>query len=288
MLRVVLSAALLLTAACGASETSATGGGGPSGAGGALDVGPDGWVPLVTAEWSLEPYSENVSDTHEITVDRDIIIGAIRPLAPTGTHHTLLSQSGTAGAGYLYASGVGTEPLAFPAGVGLKLHKGDVLKLQLHLFNTSGDPLQGVSGIEVKELAPEALVQEAGILLAGPMLLLVPPNQESSQAATCHLQESQTVFAVFPHMHQLGKHLKTTVTTGGVDHVVHDGDYDFNHQAFVPFSPIALEAGDTITTECTWNNTTGVDVGWGESSESEMCFSIMYRYPKGGGSFCSG
>lgn len=84
MLRVALSAALALTAACGSSDESAAAGGGGTGGsdavGGATNLTPDGWTPLVTAEWSLEPYSENVSDTHEITVDRDIIVGAIRPL----------------------------------------------------------------------------------------------------------------------------------------------------------------------------------------------------------------
>jgi hypothetical protein len=80
-------------------------------------------------------------------------------------------------------------------------------------------------------------------------------------------------------MHQLGVHLKTTLTVGGVNQVIHDDAYSFDHQAFIPFGPVAMQAGDKITTECTWNNTTPQTVSWGESSTTEMCFSIMYRYP---------
>jgi len=89
----------------------------------------------------------------------------------------------------------------------------------------------------------------------------------------------QTLFAVFPHMHQLGTHIKTTVTAGGVAR-------EFDHQAFIPFEPIQIAAGDTITTECTWNNTTAAPVTYGESSTTEMCYSIMYRYPDDDDEFC--
>lgn len=72
--------------------------------------------------------------------------------------------------------------------------------------------------------------------------------------------------------------------------VIHDDSYDFNHQAFIPFEPIALEPGDSITTECMWKNPTAQAVGWGESSTTEMCFSILYRYPAqddGGAGLCN-
>ena len=64
--------------------------------------------------------------------------------------------------------------------------------------------------------------------------------------------------------------------------VLHDDEYAFDHQAFIPFEPITLEPGDKVTTECTWKNTTTQTVTWDESSTSEMCFSILYRYPAQG------
>lgn len=96
-----------------------------------------------------------------------------------------------------------------------------------------------------------------------------------------------TLIALFPHMHQLGTHMKTTIHTGGVDRVIHDAPYAFDHQAVIPLESIPLAVGDKITTECTWNNTTAQTITYGESSTTEMCYSILYRYPRGNEEFCT-
>ena len=289
---------LLALLACDSDETAAGGGGAGEGAGAqggnAAQGGSGGggsnleWQTLMTAEWQLGPGEELTSDEHTFVLDRDMYVGGIRPIAPKGTHHTVLANGQAIMGNIIYASGVGTNPLEFPPGVGLKLHAGDELTLQLHLFNTALEPLSGVSGIEVVEIAPEDLQQEADIFLPGPLDLNILPNQVTTETGTCTVTSEQSLFAVFPHMHQLGTHFKTTLTIGGVDSVLHDGDYDFIHQAFIAFDPVQLKAGDSITTECTWNNTTPQSVSWGESSTTEMCFSILYRFPaKTGQEFCT-
>lgn len=272
----------------GGSSAGGSSAGGSSADGGSGGGGVEGqWVELVAGEWSLEPGGEMTSDVHTVVLDRDIFVGAIRPIAPEGTHHTLLGINGLIGGNMIYASGVDTNALVFPEGVGLRFSAGDTLVLQLHVFNPTGAELSGKSGIEVIEIAPEDVVNEAEVFLPGPMDLSIPPNQEHSQSGTCTVNQPTTLFALFPHMHQLGTHLKTTVNVGGTSTVLHDGPFTFEHQPILPLDSIALDAGDTITTECTWNNSTSQTVGWGESSNSEMCFSILYRYPaQGNAGFC--
>ena len=268
--------------------TGSSTGTGTGGAGGTM-IPPEAWTTLITGEWQLASGSELTSDTHTLALDHDIYIGAIRPIAPPGTHHTLLAVDGLGAGNTLYASGVGTNAIVFPEGVGLKLSAGQTLILQLHLFNVSAESISGLSGIEIVEVAPEDVEFEADILLPGPLNISIPPNQQSTESHTCTIDTTQKVFAVFPHMHQLGSHFKTTLVVGGQEQVIHDGEYTFDHQAFIPFEPIELNAGDGIKTECTWNNTTSETVTWGESSTSEMCFSIMYRYPaQNGESICGG
>jgi len=294
-------AALLLGSGCNAKDPEDPTGGadaggaaaGGAGEGAASDggagVGGDNlqWSAIITADWELDPGSEKTSDIHTVTLDRDVYIGAIRPIAPTGTHHTVLAI-GDLGAGHIiYASGVGTNPIYFPDHVGLKVAAGQTLVLQLHLFNPTGEAISGTSGIEIVEIAPEDVESEADLFLPGPFDFSIPPNQEYTHASTCTVGAEQHLFAVFPHMHQLGKHLKTTLTVGGQPMVIHDGDYDFNHQAFIPFDTVTLEPGDSIETACTWDNTTSSTVQWGESTTTEMCFSILYRYPaQDDGGFC--
>jgi hypothetical protein len=262
---------LLIAAACSSSEPPE-------------DPPITGWAPLITKPWSLAPGAEITSDITLITLEEDILAGGIRPIAPPGTHHTLLAR-GTGGLDIIYASGVGTNELMFPAGTGLRLPAGSLVGLQLHVFNTGDGPLSGTSGVEVFRVDPATAVEDADVVLAGPTELAIPPGGATLRG-TCTVTERQTLFALFPHMHQLGTHLKTTVTTGGVARVIHDAPYMFEHQPFIPLEPIVLEPGDTVTTECTWTNPGTSTVTWGESSTTEMCFSIMYRTPAIGDRFC--
>lgn len=272
----------------GAQGAGSPGGGTSDGAGSANGGGNEGgggaesgdWTPLITADWDLGPGSEDTSDVHRLVLDRDIYIGGIRPIAPQGTHHTVLAIGNLQAGNYLYASGVGTNAITFPPGVGLKLSQGQELVLQLHLFNPSPDPISGLSGIEVIEVDAADVEEEAEIFLPGPINFDIPPNAEYTAEGTCNISAPQKIFAVFPHMHQLGTHFRTTLNIGGEAQVLHDEDYTFDHQAFLSFDPITLNPGDSVKTECTWVNTTPSSVGWGESSTSEMCFSIMFRYPR--------
>ncbi len=245
------------------------------------------WESLVTASWTLAPGQEKTSDLSISTVAEDTAIAAIRPLSPVGTHHTLLAKgdAGLTGTNIVYASGVGTSELVFPPGTAMKLTAGELLGLQLHIYNNSDQPLTGMSGIEVKKVDPALVEHEVDLFLPGPRDFAIAPGVATA-SGTCTVTSAQTVFAVFPHMHQYGTHLKTTITTGGTPHVLYDDAYSFEHQKIVPFTPIQLAPGDTIQTECTWNNTTAATIGYGESSDTEMCYSILFRYPDDGQEFC--
>jgi hypothetical protein len=108
-----------------------------------------------------------------------------------------------------------------------------------------------------------------------------------TKTGTCTVNATQTLFALFPHMHQWGVHFKTTLTINGVDQVLHDDNYEFEHQYVKSFTPITLNPGDKIKTECTYNNTTGGELHYGESSDTEMCYSLLYRYPRQANEFCN-
>jgi hypothetical protein len=275
-LEVDMRAALLVslaTLACGGGE------GAPP-----VDAAPTGWQPLITKGWQLPPGGEDTSDIQLETLERDIFAGGIRPIEPPGTHHTVLAQGagGFESINIIYASGVGTNELVFPPGVGMRLNAGMLIALQLHIFNPSEQPLSGESGVEILHVDPDTITDEVDLLLAGPTELALPPGP-TTVTGTCTITRRQTLFALFPHMHQLGTHFKTTLTVGGETRVLHDAAYDFNEQAFLPIEPVVLEPGDQITSECTYFNSTSQTVTWGESSTTEMCFSILYRFPSGGG-----
>lgn len=87
----------------------------------------------------------------------------------------------------------------------------------------------------------------------------------------------------FPHMHQLGTYISTTLRpkSGGpsVD-LGTDPRFDFSSQFFAPLPNVSLRAGDVVETRCLWENPTARAVTFGENTDDEMCFSFTLYYPR--------
>ena len=259
-------------------------------------VDPDGFVSLLAGDWNLAPGEEGYFCVYA-TVPEDVYINAFRPLGPPGTHHTVLTTYagaspadgtvrcgvGTNGQSMIYGSGVGAPDFEFPPTVGLHLRKGQRLLLNLHLYNATDLPMTGTSGALYKPTTAAETPNIAELVLAGPTATLNVPTGESTQSGTCQLSnvtsEPIHVFALSQHMHKLGTHLKTVVNRP-TELVLQDEPYNFEEQKFHLIEPhIELLPNDTLTTHCTYNNTTGSAVRFGESSDDEMCFSDVFYYP---------
>jgi hypothetical protein len=111
---------------------------------------------------------------------------------------------------------------------------------------------------------------------------LVVPVGESTQTGQCTLRSDVTLYAVLPHMHQTGAHMRATAMTAGGEVELHDGPYDFMDQLVYDIDPLELEAGDVVRIECTYQNDTGEPIMWGDSSLDEMCFMGLNVYPATG------
>ena len=300
-MKAILCCALLI--ACGGSGNP--GDDNPDGAGPTPDsaIVPEGYTRLIGRTWSLPAPTSSTPDVYRcarFTIPEDMYITNIIAQAPTGTHHTVLTfagQNGTSGPDgdqdscgvgtigrvMLYASGVGTSPLDFPAGVGVKVSAGQQLHLNLHLFNATDDPITGETAILVKsQPTPPPMIAE--MVFAGAFIFNIQPGQTLDKTGGCTSTTAFNIFATWPHQHQLGTHHKFTVTrgTGGnaVTTTLHDDAYAFTEQNYYLAEPeFAVMPGDKLETTCTWKNTTNATVGWGESSNDEMCFTGLYRYP---------
>jgi hypothetical protein len=257
---------------------------------GTPDAGPGGvtWTNMIEGSWELTPGQEKyVCVTRTLT--EDLVVGGYRPIAPDGTHHTVLSYGdpngpdrtfdcgpGTDSPLWIYASGVGTNELILPTGVGVVIPKGKQLNLNLHLYNIGDGIKTGKSGVEGVILTAAQVQHEAELFLPGP--LMFGPTATDTISGDCTAKANQTLVALFPHMHQKGKHFKTEVLRGGtVMATLYDKSYDFDGQEFILTDQLALQSGDKIRTTCQY---TEAGVSWGNSSDEEMCFSILIRYPR--------
>ena len=265
-----------------------------AGSGGEKTADISDWRTLVEGAWQLAGGEEGYRCAR-LTATEDLYIKEFQPIAPLGTHHTLLSVNeeptapdGIAKCGAndnghvtLLGSGVGEHyssgPL--PEGVAYKIPKGSQLNLNLHLFNVRDKVLEGTSGVKIRTTSADKVKELAQVTLAGSVSLSIPTGMSTSKGK-CTLANAATVFAVSPHMHQLGTHLKATAKrASGAPVTLYDGPYDFNEQRQYPAEMLKLAAGDTVEVECTYANTTDRMVAFGESSLDEMCFIGLYKFP---------
>jgi len=298
-----LACALFVVPACG------NGGGGGGGDDGddddTIDANPDdqpdadntGFVELIGRDWTIEPGEQY--KCIRVQVPETMYISSFRAQAPTGTHHTVLTFTGGGAVGpydcdvaslgdfqMLYASGVSTDDLAFPEGVAIKVNAGDYINLNLHLFNIqpSGD-LSGHSAILVKTIPANEVVHEAEMVFAGTGDFgnegIPAHSTNHEESGGCTFDQSATLLAYWPHMHQFGVHQTVELTVGGNTTNLHDADYSFLEQRnYALAEPIQISSGDSIDVHCFYDNDTNSQIDWGDSSNAEMCFTGLYRYPK--------
>ena len=277
------------------SGTSSSSSSGTTGVGGGST---DGWETLIAGDWSMSSGAEGYVCV-TATMQEDVWVKAFRPIAPEGTHHTVLTKggfgqdgvfdcdAGTNGQNMIYGSGVGTNEMELPPGVAMHLAPGDKLTLNLHLFNVSAATVSGVSGTQIQRVDPDDVAFEAEGTLAGTFEIFIPPQSQGSATGTCTFQSPTTVFAVGPHMHQAGTHMTVTaVPQAGPEVVLHDAPYTFEDQLGYPVAPeMQLQAGDLVRVQCSYDNPTADTLTWGDSSTQEMCFASLWIYPPAGTGF---
>jgi len=291
----VMAILVSLAPGCGGGDSPGADGGGDGdgdGGGGGPDADTGTWTTLIERDWSLPA---NVEDYRcmRVTVPDDLYVSAFRTLGADGEHHTVLSIDNSGGADgpfdcdvgtladdMLFASGIGTSTYAFPPDVAIRIPAGTKVLLNLHLYSAEV-AIDGHSGIQVQTVDP-AGVTEAEFIFGGTFNVYLPAGQETTLEGECVFDQQPTVVALWPHQHRLGTHHKVTYQASGssTETALHDAAYSFEEQLFYEIEPLVVDQGDSIHTYCTWFNDTGGAVYIGESSDSEMCFTGFYRYPK--------
>jgi hypothetical protein len=181
----------------------------------------------------------------------------------------------------------GRQDFRLPAGVGLELPApGSLLALEVHYNNnTSGMTAQDQSGAELC-VTSKFRANTAGVTWLGTQSINIPAHTQGTASGTCKplrmgLGAADPIHILYswPHMHRLGRHLKSLVqrVAGGQD-VLYDGDFSFEFQVSHD-SPLLLQPGDSLITTCSYENSTDGSVSFGQSTDKEMCFNFTYAWP---------
>jgi mono/diheme cytochrome c family protein len=184
----------------------------------------------------------------------------------------------------LYGWAPGASGLELPPQAGLPEGPGTHLVVQMHFVNPSHEAVQDTSGFDLcttDHLRPN----DADVMAFGTTEITIPAR--GSRAVDCSIPvpadgATTHLFAAFPHMHKLGKSIVTTVRAGGTGAPVDLGsvpNWDYANQTWLPVD-YTLRPGDVVQSKCSWNNPSDHGVGYGPTSDDEMCFSYVMYFPK--------
>jgi hypothetical protein len=292
--------ALLCGMLAGCSSSSNMGMPGGNGGGGGTDGGGDMALPpgttgmtLISSDYMI-PTGQEFYQCQRMTVQQDMYLVKVTPVSPTGVHHEVLAidpsgqPDGVAPCDAfgptwqpLFASGINSPELDMPEGVALKISAGQQIVLQLHLFNATTSDIKNTASVDVALAADPTGYELASVPFIGNIKFTI--GQSLQVNGTCTLSNDAKYFAVFPHMHQHGAHLKAW-TEGSVSQTVWDEDYSFTEQKFGQWAPIQMKKGDKIQVTCTYDSG-GLGISFGQSTTQEMCFAISYLTPPVTGSY---
>ncbi|HSO31186.1 MAG TPA: peptidylglycine alpha-amidating monooxygenase [Labilithrix sp.] len=191
----------------------------------------------------------------------------------------------------------GGKGLELPAEAGFPIKTDAAGKthyvVQMHYSNPQALAGQvDTSGFDLCTAPPRKY--EADVLAFGTQSIDMPAGAASYEKI-CSITVPQQLagihlFAVMPHMHKLGTSMKTELLAGGPAGASSDlgtvSAFSFDTQAWQAIQGAPGETGvvtktnDVIKTRCSWKNTTGDRVKFGENTADEMCYSFTVYYPK--------
>ncbi|HVW27346.1 MAG TPA: hypothetical protein VHC69_18405 [Polyangiaceae bacterium] len=169
---------------------------------------------------------------------------------------------------YLTTSGSPHTSTTYPAGIGRYFDAGDGLRMNVHLFNSTDEPVDAFIKLTVKTADPAKLEYRAASIFLNYLGLSVPPGV-STQSASYTLPTDIWMLGAASHMHKWGTHFEAKTGDGTM---LYQTD-EWAEPAPARFDPpLALTQGTVIDWSCTYANDSGQTITFGDSAvKNEMC-----------------
>jgi hypothetical protein len=193
------------------------------------------------------------------------------------------------GAYYITGWAPGGKDFELPSNVALELPSGPSagLILQIHYVSPDGKATKDHTGVRICTAKKGSRPHLAAVHYTGSEGICLPPQEQHTVSGQCVPRQDMGdihLVGVSPHMHKLGTHLKVTLLRkNGDQEILYDAPFAFSSQVYLPF-PIekyVMHPGDTLQTDCTYDNTTDEQVHFGERTQDEMCYGFVTAWPAG-------
>jgi len=184
------------------------------------------------------------------------------------------------------------ETLSFPNGVAFKFEPNQMVRLEAHYLNYFPNDITAHADVHFDGIAASDVVAEANMLFYGNPDLKIPKGPYSTPWRFLSVLPNTFVFAITGHTHAYG----TNVEIAKSDSVDNPGEpiypgegetFTWDEPPVTQFAPaLTFEEGEGFRYRCSWDNTSGGQVTFGESANAEMCFLWAYYYPSQGYRIC--
>ena len=249
-------------------------------------------TPIAARSWTV-PAGVEEFRCRRIQLQNDLYITGFRSVSPPGVFGVRLSVSSTSSPlgdynctpgdtdqHLIFASGTGTTEVSFPPGVGVHLHAGDYLNMNIHLANDSKRDADDTSGVLVRTGSAADVVNDPELLLAGTFDISIPGDgMPHTATGGCTWPADAHVVGLWPRLLTTGTHVKLvrTVLNAQTSDTLLDVPYTIDDEPVYPVS-VELNQADSLQVTCTYVNNTGNTLVYGESVDAEQCFVGMYVY----------
>lgn len=288
----------LLLVACSSADTGGGGGAGGSPAPGGFQA------PAADKGFQLG-FKTKVAPGKEVHVCREVVlpgdgaleIGKLEHEYGAGAHHLLAYRSSTPAdkvsadvfdcgdipGPLFYSTQSAAESTAFPAGVGVKFTKGEVVRLELHYLNTTSAETEPEVKLNLW-FAESQLTTEAGSFFMYDRDIAVPAHGAATTRMHCEIPSDISIMSILPHVHSRGTAQRIYLSGKGLDApkliLSSKGYSDLETRSFKD-APIEVKAGQALDFECDYQNDGDLGVVEGPSkTENEMCMILGDYYPR--------
>jgi len=223
---------------------------------------------------------------------RDVDIVYAESFMASGSHHMFVFKQAGAGNGpvevcngvefkpYIHSAQTPQAVSSYPPGIGRYITAGEDLRFAVHYLNTGDTTIQAQVVLNLHYVDSSRVTAHAAEIFLNDVLIRVPPGT-STHTKSFTVPYDLKILGGVSHMHKRGVGFSAKVDDG---RVIYEGtDWDEPEPSSFP-DGLDIRKGQNITWSCTWNNTTGTTMTFGERAEfDEMCIFSGVYYPAPGG-----
>jgi len=169
------------------------------------------------------------------------------------------------------------QDYTFPEGMALLLPAGASLDLNSHYVNRSNAVTKGEAQFNLYTVPKARVTQVVQTLDLGNTSLTIPANNRVTISKDFLFGKARKILTLTSHMHKAGEKFVIKIKGGTRNGEIVYTSTNWEHPDIITFkTPIDLKAGEGLTSEITYNNTTAKSVSFGLTSEDEM--GIIFGY----------